>query len=553
MMGVVYEAHDPALGRDVALKVIQLAFGVAEEDRQAFEQRFFSEARTAARLSHPGIVVVHDVGRDSSSGAIFMALELLRGRTLESFLKEGTPPDWREALRITQCMAEALHHAHSEGVVHRDIKPANIMLLPSGDPKIMDFGIAKIETSQLTAAGQFLGTPLYMSPEQALAHPVDGRSDLFSLGSVLYEMLTGRQAFAGESVTKILFQLMSREPDPPSLLAPHLPDYVDYLLARCLAKDVARRYPDGQVLAEDIGDILEGLPPRGQETWQALATPTGTMVAASPVITFAPALPATVPDRRPGGAPTTAAAPATQPARPRPAAAAPPRGLPVPSDRSAARSPMTTLAIAGVGATVAVLLVAGVLWLRRPAPEPTPVARRITGAQPSEPARPVQEPPSEPARPAEEPQSELARPSREEVRPPEPTGTPAPLAAIPEPKTTRASDAEANTPARLFIDFEHSLKSGRLRVWVDDQPVIEENLGSRVTAEIAGIRLRKGRLSEALEITPGRREVRVQVAWDDNVKTESAYANFKPGSTRRLKAKLGGLGGLRKDLSLGWQ
>ncbi|HQZ16340.1 MAG TPA: serine/threonine-protein kinase, partial [Vicinamibacteria bacterium] len=146
MMGVVWLAKDPDLGRDIALKIIQLPPGANEAERASFEQRFFSEAQSAARLTHPGIVIVHDVGRDPASGALFMALQLLPGQTLDHVLKTRKRLEWQEALRITRKVAEALEHAHSEGVVHRDIKPANIMVLPSGDPKIMDFGIAKIET-----------------------------------------------------------------------------------------------------------------------------------------------------------------------------------------------------------------------------------------------------------------------------------------------------------------------------------------------------------------------------------------------------------------------
>ncbi|MGE0454433.1 MAG: serine/threonine-protein kinase [Vicinamibacteria bacterium] len=476
MMGVVYEAHDPVLGREIALKVIQLAFNPSEEDRQGFEQRFFAEARTAARLSHPGIVVVHDVGRDERSGTLFMALELLRGETLDHVLKQRGPLDWREALHIAQQVAQALHHAHASGVVHRDVKPANVMLLPSGEPKIMDFGIAKIEAAHLTASGQFLGTPLYMSPEQALAHPVDGRSDLFSLGSVLYEMLTGRQPFAGESVTKILFQIMSREPEELSLVRPGIPDAVDYLLARCLAKDLSRRYPDGRALAEDIDDVLAGRAPRGQASWQAPIQGSGTLIAPAPSTPGA-------------GAPLS------------------PRARPRPGDTDGARPPKASgLGVRALAGLLLAAAAAGAFLLLRP----EPVARRVA--------------PADQAQPSET--------------------TPATAPAPPQER--------GEGPARLIVDFEHSLKSGTLRVWVDDDRVVEETIGGRVTRDIAGLKFRKGRLSDTLEVIPGRRLVRVQVAWDDNVKSESLYATFKPGETSRLRARLGSLGGLKKDLSLDW-
>ena len=137
-MGVVYRAHDRDLGRDVALKVIRSSVEDAEGDAQGYERRFLNEARAAARLSHPAIVVVHDVGRDTATGALFMALELLRGRTLDAILGEDGPRPWPEALRLVERVAEGLHHAHAHGIVHRDVKPANIMVLEHGQPKIMD-------------------------------------------------------------------------------------------------------------------------------------------------------------------------------------------------------------------------------------------------------------------------------------------------------------------------------------------------------------------------------------------------------------------------------
>ena len=227
MMGVVYLADDPVLGRPVALKTIQLAFVTPEADRESFEKRFMAEARVAAGLAHPGIVVVHDVGRDPDSGMLYIALEYLRGSTLAEVTAAGAPLESREALRITARLARALHHAHVAGVIHRDVKPANVMLLPSGDVKVMDFGIAKVPQQDLTAAGQFFGTPLYMSPEQARGEAVDGRSDLFALGAIAYRLLTGRAAFGAENVTAILSRVLGENPLAPSSVAPQVPADAD--------------------------------------------------------------------------------------------------------------------------------------------------------------------------------------------------------------------------------------------------------------------------------------------------------------------------------------
>src|SRR5262249_53595100 len=266
MMGVVYEAIDPALGRTVALKTIHSSFAAASQ-RAAFERRFLVEARIAGRLSHPGIVVVHDVGRDERTGLLFIAFERLLGETLDALLARGERPSWRESLRIVQDVASALQHAHERGVIHRDIKPANIMILPTGQPKVMDFGIAKLEATHLTAAGQFFGTPLYMAPEQALNQKVDGRTDIFSLGAVAYGLLTGRLAFEADNVIKTLGRVVHQDPPPPTRLEPGLPSEADYLIARALAKAPEDRYAEARWLAEDIEDVTRDAPPRHRSGW----------------------------------------------------------------------------------------------------------------------------------------------------------------------------------------------------------------------------------------------------------------------------------------------
>jgi serine/threonine-protein kinase len=267
MMGVVYRAFDPVLGRPVALKTVGLAFALPEKERRLFEERFLAEARVAAGLAHPGIVVVHDAGRDAATGTLFIAFEHLEGRTLAEMTAEGASLEWREALRIGRRVAEALQHAHARSVIHRDIKPANIMILPGGEPKIMDFGIAKVPASQITIPGEFFGTPSYMSPEQANGDLVDARSDLFSLGSILYLLLTGRRAFDADNVPTILARVAHRDPPAPSRLVPALSRDVDYLVHRALAKRRSDRYPDARTFAEDLADVQEGRPPRHRAGW----------------------------------------------------------------------------------------------------------------------------------------------------------------------------------------------------------------------------------------------------------------------------------------------
>ena len=476
-MGVVYRAYDRDLGRDVALKVIRPT--VEGADAQSYERRFLNEARAAARLSHPAIVVVHDVGRDTATGALFMALELLRGRTLDAILGEDGPRPWPEALRLVERVAEGLHHAHAHGIVHRDVKPANIMVLASGEPKIMDFGIAKVEASQLTAAGQLFGTPLYMSPEQAQARPVDARSDLFSLGSVLYETLTGRRAFSADSVHGIVHQVVFSDPPPPSSVVAGIPLNVDRVVARCLAKDPQRRYPRGRALADDVRAVLSGAP-LPVDTWEQPAEAAATLVSArSPL------------------------APGRGAVRPSPG---------TPAGRGAAgviAGPRLKMLLAG--AVIAAAVGAGYLaWGRLvPADVPAPSASG-PGA---------------------------------EVTPP-PGG-----ASVVDRVASLVTSPKA---AQVSLDLGHSLRSGSLRVFVDGAVVIEADIEGRVTKRVAGLTLRKGSLQDSFEVEPGRHEVRVRVAWDGNVKSESIWANFEPGSKRRLEARLRGVGGLQ-DLSLKWR
>ena len=260
-MGVVYEARDPALDRTVALKVIQPS--AEGEAARVFEERFLAEARIAAALQHPGIVVVHDVGRDPATGTLFIALELLRGQTLADLAAAG-PLDWRTTLHLVAQVARALHHAHRQGVVHRDVKPANVMVLPSGEVKVMDFGIARLESARprLTTRGEFIGTPLYTAPEQAKTEDVDGRADIFSLASVAYTLLTGHAAFMAPTIPGIVHRVVYEEPHPPSRLVRGLPADVERVLARALAKDPERRYPTAEAFAEDVEDLLAGKHPR---------------------------------------------------------------------------------------------------------------------------------------------------------------------------------------------------------------------------------------------------------------------------------------------------
>ncbi len=443
MMGIVYRALDPHLGRRVALKMIHLAQAVGEDQRTVFEKRFLIEARAAAGLAHPAIVVVHDIGRDPELGALFIAFELLDGQTLATLIRSGPPFEWPAALRLVERLADGLHHAHQRGVIHRDIKPANIMVLSSGEPKLMDFGIVHQSATHLTASGEFLGTPGYMSPEQLSEAPVDGRSDLFALGAVLYLLLTRRDAFEGESVAETLGQILHRDPPPPSQLVPGVPAAVDSIVAHALAKDPADRYADGRAFCEDCADVLAGRSPRHAE-----------------------------------GAPVRsrsleAAAPAATPTR-------------------AKAGWSARLGRPGLWVLALVVVATGLIF--------SALLLRFVGQ-----------------------------------------GGVLPISLT----------LPAVKPAQLEIFVEHTLRSGVLRVWVDERLLLEEPLESRVAQDLLVVKVRRGTELKTLDVAPGEHAVRIQIAGEGFSASRTIRGTFESEVTRRLEVQVAGMI-FKKELSVVW-
>lgn len=262
-MGAVFRARDPKIDRTVAIKTISVS-AVAAKDIEHYRQRFFREAQAAGRMSHPGIVTIYDVGEDETTHTPFIVMECVEGNSLDRLVptaSTGKLP--REmALKLLQQIAEALDYAHRQGIVHRDIKPANVMVTTEGQPKIADFGIAKLAMAETTLPGHVVGTPAYMSPEQLNGKVVDGRSDLFSLGVIAYWLLTGVKPFDGETLTEICVQVVTKDPLPPSEISSDLNMAFDYVLSRALAKDPALRYQSGRELAADLDDLCSGKNPR---------------------------------------------------------------------------------------------------------------------------------------------------------------------------------------------------------------------------------------------------------------------------------------------------
>ena len=274
-MGVVYKARDPQIDRLVALKTVSLR-GQDPEDAKEFRQRFANEAQAAGRLHHPGIVSVFDVGEETQSGEPYIVLEYVAGEALNKILSKEKKLSLARAMQIAEEVADALDYAHEQGVTHRDIKPGNILITEAGHAKIADFGIAKLNLAHFTIPGKVLGTPAYMAPEQLSGEGADGRSDLFSLGVILYVMVTGHSPFHGDSATTVCFKVANREPLPVSALDLNLPPELDAVISRAMAKDPAERYQRGSELANDIRSLRVQLKPGSTTTSLVGMTATGT-------------------------------------------------------------------------------------------------------------------------------------------------------------------------------------------------------------------------------------------------------------------------------------
>lgn len=280
-MGVVYLAEDESLLREVAIKTLLLPDEAGE--RRQLEARFLQEAKAAGSLNHPGIITIHDLGREGDH--LYIAMELLAGTELRDRMAHGMLP-LHEAVDIAAQVAAALGAAHARGVVHRDIKPGNIMLLPDGHAKIMDFGIARMQKSDVrTQSGTMMGSPKYMSPEQVGGHPVDHRTDIFSLGSMLYEMVAGVPAFSGSNLGQLLNDILRGTPPPVGQFRAGVPASVDDVIARAMQKNPQNRYQDAAEMARDLAlcrtaiNRARGAMPPGPEAGADpyAATMTGTM------------------------------------------------------------------------------------------------------------------------------------------------------------------------------------------------------------------------------------------------------------------------------------
>jgi hypothetical protein len=560
-MGVVYEAEDAALGRTVAVKTIDLTFAAGEGLDREFEQRFITEARVAARLSHPGMVVCHDVGKDPASGKLFIVFEYLKGWTLADRAAEG-PMDWREALEVVVQVARAIHHAHEHGVVHRDLKPANIMLLDpatTGAPaapakaavKIMDFGVARLESlgQRLTRTGHSFGSPLYMAPEQALGQPSSARSDIFSLGSVLCTLLLGRPWFDAASLPEIVHRVVHDDPPHLSGLRPDLPGSLDAVLAMALAKRPEDRYAAAADMADDLEDVLAGRAAKHAAGAAGLTAPAGgprRLPANDPLASLLDE--SAVPEA--ASLPAAAAAP--------PAAQTMPMGASTPLTTGSRRrwlllaSAMLVLPVLAAGAFVS--------WRRTVVAERAPVPAAPTASPTTVPIAPtttvaIAPTTTVPRAPATTAPT-AATPAVPVVRPRGQAGTASPIiespAANPSDAGEPAADATSTSdPAqsRIRLTVEHPFENGRLIVWIDGVLVYETKLQAPVSKKIVAFKVREGRVEKLLDVEPGPHEVRVEVTWDQGRRANAKVVDVASGSTGLLEVRVGRMS---KDLSFSW-
>src|ERR1700688_4381145 len=258
-MGVVFHGFDPVIGRDVAVKTLRLSEAGTGLSRQELVGRFQTEARAAAPRAHPNIVVVFDAGEED--GLFYITMEFVEGRSLQSLLDAHQPFPVPRVLKLMEQVCSALDFAHQHNVVHRDIKPANLMLTSNDVVKITDFGTAKILQFGTAQTAHVMGTPSYMSPEQVKGKPVDGRSDIFSLGVILYELTTGEKPFPGQNITTVIYKIINADPIPPRALDSSIHSGLSAVITRALAKDPNARFQSCHELLDALKNYHERVGP----------------------------------------------------------------------------------------------------------------------------------------------------------------------------------------------------------------------------------------------------------------------------------------------------
>jgi serine/threonine-protein kinase len=557
-MGVVYKARDPKINRVVAVKTVSLVGQPPEEERE-YRERFIREAEAAGRLSHRGIVTIFDVGEEPETHSPYIVMEFVGGQSLDAFLSQHDHKlPVETALQLTLELAEALDCAHGQGVVHRDLKPANILLTEDGHAKIADFGIAKLNLSNQTLAGRALGTPAYMSPEQLNGEEVDGRSDLFSLGVILYTMLTGHRPFQGNSAVTVSFRVVNHDPMPATLLDTELPPGLDYIISRSIAKDPALRYQRGLEMVLDIQHLQQGHEPwskakqskaKQSNAKQPLPTPNGEADQSEHELARASALGYK-------------------------AIRANTRAVAANQDKAADLRQHIRKASSAGGVILAGLFILG-FWII--SFDPRPFGRRMpprivtpssTSATDTPPAPPVATPPvtvppiTAYARQTKAPDSTVEKQTKKTIQQKTqreiktaPSGGPSTsqpkIAAISRPSLTPAKVAASPViPATLEIEVDHKFAQARLSIWSDDHLAYTRVLEGTDKKHLGVFHHVEGHEVHAAQIPPGEHNLRVEVVSEAANYDQSATANgnFQSGQETLLHITFGKHGELNVSL-----
>jgi eukaryotic-like serine/threonine-protein kinase len=530
-MGVVYQARDPKINRVVAVKTISMVDQPPEEERE-FRERFFREAEAAGRLSHPGIVTVFDIGEEPETRAPYIVMEFVGGQSLDKLLarEHKLPPE--TALQLTLELAEALECAHGQGVVHRDLKPANILITEDGHAKIADFGVAKLNLATHTLAGRVLGTPAYMSPEQLNGDAVDGRSDLFSLGVILYTVLTGYRPFQGNSALTVSYKVVNRDPIPATVLNTELPPGLDYIIARAMAKDPDQRYQSGREMARDLHALQEGRDAPSKLKFLGSEEGEGKESASDGNTTSSALAPLRLGPKSPSGTRHVSVP------------------VSVPAERRAAENLLANLrknSLAG-----ALLLIGLLAFGMRMAHVLRPHAAPHTNLASTIAPQPM--PRTEEAAPKE------AAPAKTEIA----TTTTAPATPVAKkaPKTAgrigtswakagrlnlsagsspgspvSPQPSPAVSPAMLEIEVEHKFAEAHLSIWVDDSLTYTHTLEGTDKKRMVVFHQVQGHEFHAMQLSPGKHLLRVQVTTDaaNSEQSGSVTGDFASGKEMMLR------------------
>lgn len=509
-MGVVYKARDPQIERMVAVKTVSM-WGQDLEEETQFRMRFLNEAQAAGRLHHAGIVSIFDVGQNPENEDPYIVLEYVSGEPLNRILareKKLPPP---KALQIAEEVADALDYAHAQGVVHRDIRPGNIMVTEDGHAKIADFGIAKLNLAHFTLPGRVMGTPAYMAPEQLSGEGVDGRSDLFSLGVILYAMVTGHSPFQGNSATTVCFKVANREPVAATAFDLTLPPELDQVISRAMAKDPAQRYQSGAEFASDLRQLQQLFLNTGSTT-TSLRAPllTGTKSAGTRT-------------RNSQMAP-----------RMHTSAINPTHKLVHDTIR---KMPLRNLIL--IGAALIILLIAGVqlkLLVISPklgmnAPKLAPSAPATPGIESMQSSlsvpkdspsgvAPAIAPPASPANSTAETESKQPKIRR---------------AVLPQAVSAKAAPVVVPT-CNLDLAVEHQFKDATLFVWVDDQLALTRSLHGGTQKRMVVFNAVRGVDSETLKVPAGKHSLRVRALSSDETidLSKTVSAEFIGGGEKSL-------------------